>query len=67
MQFKPPNAIQAADGVDFWGGLRGRLILLALIGFLPLFGLAVFRAIEARHQALAEARTTVVRMTTDAE
>jgi len=44
-----------------WTSLRGRLILLALIGLLPLFGLAVYQAIDARQQALAGARAPPVR------
>ena len=51
----------------WWTSLRGRLILLALIGFLPLFGLAVYRAVETRQQAFAEARATVVRLAQLAE
>jgi PAS domain S-box-containing protein len=50
-----------------WTSLRGRLILLALIGFLPLFGLAIYQAIGSRQQALAEARATVARMAKEAE
>ena len=46
----------------WWASLRGRLILLALIAFLPLFGLSAYRAIEARQRALAEARAVVVRL-----
>jgi signal transduction histidine kinase/ActR/RegA family two-component response regulator len=46
----------------WWASLRGRLILLALIAFLPLFGLSAYRAIEARERALAEARAVVVRL-----
>src|SRR3990167_3385988 len=51
----------------WWTSLRWRLILLALIGFLPLFGLAVYRAVETRQQAFAEARATVVRLAQLAE
>ena len=42
---------RAATG--WWTNLRGRLILLALVGFTPLFGLAVYQAIGSRQQALA--------------
>ncbi len=51
----------------WWTSLRGRLILLALIAFLPLFGISVFRAIEQRQQALAGARATVERIAKEAE
>ena len=50
-----------------WASLRGRLILLALVGLLPLFGLAAYQAINARAQALGEARTAVGRLAKDAD
>lgn len=50
-----------------WASLRGRLILLALVGLLPLFGLAAYQAINARAQALGEARTAVGRQAKDAD
>lgn len=44
------------------GSLRGRLILIALIAIVPIVGLAIYDAAQARGQALAEGRATGERL-----
>jgi len=59
------TARPAASG--WWGNLRGRLILIALIAIVPIVGLTMYNAVQVRRRALADGRATVERLARLAE